>query len=92
MDNIHKVLDEETLTVGSSVVSPLKIIPSGLEGALVGIENASVRVKFLGDPTATSGWKLEDGNTYEFDGDDIGRARFIAISGTATLQIVYYGK
>lgn len=41
------------------------------------------------DPTATSGWVLQSGNTLDFD-LEIDKLRFIAVAANAKLNLLYY--
>ena len=80
-------LGDQTITDLSSAVG--LTVPAGATWCLIAVENAAVRYRDKGIPTASIGLPLPAGAFLEYDGD-LNSIKFINQSSAAKLSIVYY--
>lgn len=83
----------ETLTVtNAAAVGPTAALITNRTGLFITCEAASIRYRFDGtDPTSTVGHLLNAGGYLEIlNPVALGKIKFIAIAGNATLQATYY--
>lgn len=81
----------EQLSVGS-IAAEGGTIPAGTLAAVVSVDGAAARFRSDGsDPTTTAGHLLADGQWVELPASDLADGKFIAVSGTAAVNITYYG-
>ena len=92
---IRICLGTQMITGLSSVTSASLIIPSGAVVAEIQADGGTIRVRRDGDvgpPTATRGWRLDDGTSVTVD-STLANVRLLAQSGTTTnVQIAYFDK
>jgi hypothetical protein len=82
-----KFLSGQTMTSPSGGTGP----PTGAEFALIGVETNAVRfMDHGGTPSSSSGQPIPSSNAVEYDGNASNFA-VIAQSGTATVNVSFYG-
>lgn len=65
---------------------------SGAKGAIVTVDGDALRWRADGtSPTAAVGMYLADGAAYEVGTSELGSIEFIAVAGSATVSVTYYG-
>lgn len=91
MAEMLPAVGRETLAVSTSAVG-FANIPDNARVAVVQVEDDSVRVDFTEDPTASQGYQLFVGDSFEiWTWKDLNRARFIRVTTDASLEIIYFG-
>ena len=66
-------------------------IPAGTIAAIVSVDGADARFRSDGtSPTTTVGHKIADGQWIELGAADLVAGEFVAVSGTALVNVTYY--
>lgn len=89
----RKCLGTQVIASLSAAVPASLIIPEGAVVAEIQADNGIVRCRLdAGAPTATVGWRIDDGFLRIVD-SDLADVRLLAQSGTATnVQIAYFDR
>lgn len=85
------VVSFQTATI--TTAANLPTIPDTAVYAMVTIDGTSVRVRSDGtSPTTTVGHLYTSGSHLEISKPELANIEFVAVSGSATLSVTYYGE
>lgn len=82
-------ISDEEISVDAATPETLTV-PSKTRSALITASGSSVRYRFQGTVSASTGHLIADGGNIEVFRSDLNRIEFVASSGTATLFVTYF--
>lgn len=82
-------VSDETISLDATTPETLTV-PSSARSALITASGASVRYRFQGTVSSSTGHLIADGGNIEVFRDDLSRIEFVASAGTADLFVTYF--